>query len=129
MVGENYVDMTSIQVGDPSLGLGVPVEQYRSGYDFLSPSTYTINTLTLIGPMGSMITLDNNPVTAPFIPIGGSGFGYAYVDIKAGAHHVTGGSPFGITVSGVANFTSYLYVGGQNLNDIPVGAVSPLPRE
>ena len=120
MVGESYLDQTSVTVGDPSLGLGVPVEQYRSNYDFISPATYTENDLTLIAPMGDSIVLDGQPVTGRWTAIGASGYGYQYVSLKPGAHHVSGASPFGITVSGVANYTSYLYVGGQNLNEIPI---------
>ena len=120
MVGENFVDMTTLKVGDPSLGLGVPVEQYRNSYDFLSPSTYTNNYVTAIAATNTTLTLDGQPVNAPFVAIGGTGYGYAYIQLKAGAHHLSGGAPFGITVSGIANFTSYLYVGGQNLNDVPV---------
>ena len=120
MVGENFFDNASIEVGDPSLGLGVPVEQFRSNYDFLSPSTYTENDLTLIAPMDATITLDDQPVNGTWIAIGASGYGYQYVSLQPGAHHVTGTSAFGITVSGLANYTSYLYVGGQNLNDVPL---------
>ena len=52
--------------------------------------------------------------------IGASRYEYAQIMIPAGAHHVTSmDAPFGITVSGLGSFTSYLYVGGLNLNEIP----------
>ncbi len=119
MVGENSINDTTT-VGDPSLGLGVPVEQFRDNYDFLSPDTYTKNYLDIVAPDGDTLMLDGAPVMGAFTEIGGSGYGYLRVPLMAGAHHVTGGTPFGITVSGIANFTSYLYVGGQNLGDVPL---------
>ncbi len=119
MVGESYIS-NSITVGDPSLGLGVPVEQYRSSYDFLAPSTYKASFATLTMPKNVTLQLDGQPVGGVPAPISSTGYNYLYVPLKPGAHHITGNAPFGITVSGVASYTSYLYVGGQNLNEIPV---------
>ncbi len=120
MVGNLAVNK-NLTVGDPSLGLGVPIEQYRSSYDFLSPATYTANFVTITRPMNSgTLVLDGQQVDGSPTNIGSSGFGYQYVSLKPGAHHLTGTSPFGITISGIASFTSYLYVGGQNLNDVPI---------
>lgn len=120
MVGASYLDPFGSVNGDPSLGLGVPVEQHRKDYDFYSPSTYTKNYLTAIAPMGAKLVLDGNPVMDAFTPIGGSGYGYQYIELIAGGHHMTGDQKFGITVSGIARFTSYLYVGGQNLDEVPL---------
>ncbi len=119
MVGEDYTG-TFQAVGDPSLGLGVPIEQYRLSYDFLAPETYTVNFLNVIAPTGASLRIDGQPVLNSFTPIGASGYEYAQIMIPAGAHHVTSmDAPFGITVSGLGSFTSYLYVGGLNLNEIP----------
>lgn len=120
MVGENATMQSGVDVGDPALGLGVPVEQYRDSYDFLSPSTYTKNYLMVIAPANTNLTLDDQPVPNMLTAIGGSGFGYQRIPIMAGAHHIKGDQRFGIAVSGIANFTSYLYVGGLNLNEIPL---------
>ncbi len=123
MVGENATKATGVDVGDPALGLGVPVEQYRDNYDFLIPSTYTNSYVTVIAPAGTNLTLDQTqPVPPMLTAIGTSGYGYQRLDLSKfpGAHHLAGDHPFGITVSGVANFTSYLFVGGLNLNDVPL---------
>ena len=117
MVGQVF---TGAKVGDPSMGLGVPVEQYRSSYDFLSPATYTKNDLTVIAPLPAKLTLDGQAVPSSPFPIGDTGLGYRYIALLPGAHHITGSAPFGITVSGIAAYTSYLFVGGQALNKIAV---------
>lgn len=121
MVGENYMAASMQEIGDPSLGLGVPVEQWRNSYDFLAPASYTENIVTIIGPAGAAYTLDEQPVNGTTTPIGNGMYAWMYLSLKPGAHHLTSGSAFGITVSGTANYTSYLFVGGQNLNDVPVG--------
>jgi hypothetical protein len=117
MVGENAIDMNTT-VGDPAMGLGVPVEQYRDSYDFLTPDTYTHSYVSVIAPSGTNIMLDGAPLGGTWSALGGSGFSYLRDEVMPGAHHMTGDAKFGITVSGIANFTSYLYVGGLNLNDI-----------
>jgi hypothetical protein len=119
MEGENAIDL-SLGVGDPSIGLAVPVEQYRKNYDFLNPGTYMTSTITIMGPTGASITLDQQVMTID--PnnqvIGNSGFGFLWIDLMAGAHHVSSDMPFGIAVSGIAPYTSYLYPGGLNLNEL-----------
>lgn len=118
MVGENYVDL-SLSVGDPSLGLAVPVEQYRKSYDFYSPDTYQKSSLSLIGKLGSSITLDQQVMNvAANQQIGKTDYGYVWIDLMPGAHHISSDKPFGIAVSGVGAYTSYLYPGGLNLNEL-----------
>jgi len=66
--------------------------------------------------------LDGQPVTG-FTPIGGSGFSVARVVLPNGLdgnHRATGSEPFGITVYGYGQYTSYWYPGGLDLEDIPV---------
>lgn len=123
MIGENAVNDqgTPDKVGDPAFGLGVPVEQFRNNYDFLTPESYTKSYVNVIAPIAASLRLDNMPFPGPFTAIGSTGFGYKRLLIDPGAHHMTGDVAFGITVSGIANFTSYLYVGGQNLNQINPG--------
>jgi hypothetical protein len=127
MVGENYFgNTTPAPVGDPSQGMGMNVDQFRTSYDFLTPATYTKSYVSMIAPMNATLMLDGTAVTG-FTAIGGSGYGYKRILLPApaagtsgSAHHVTGDQKFGISVSGVASYTSYLYVGGQDFNDIPV---------
>jgi hypothetical protein len=122
MVGENFTAQGTT-VGDPSLGLGVPVEQYRTTYDFITPDTYTKSYVNIIAPPGIHLLLDGNDPAAMWNAIGTSNLSFTQLELKPGAHHVvsTDSLTFGIVVSGIANYTSYLYVGGQNLNQINPG--------
>lgn len=123
MVGQNYnpSDVPTTDWGDPSLGLGIPVEQYRTNYDFLSPESYVKSYVNIIAATGTAITLDGNPVQGSFTAIGSTGYGYLWLEIQPGAHHMSSGAKFGITVAGFAPYTSYFYPGGLDLNAIPIG--------
>ena len=65
MVGANFTDSPA-DVGDPSLGLGIPFEQYRSSYDFLTPESYTKSYVNIFAPAGatfsqtSTLTIDGS---------------------------------------------------------------------
>jgi len=108
--------------GDPSMALAVPVEQFRSSYLFHAPVTYDSNYVDVTAPTGAMVVLDGMPLA--FTPIGSSGYGLARVaGLSTGAamdgnHSITGDMPFGITVYGYGQYTSYWYPGGLNLAKI-----------
>jgi len=112
LLGQDAPGMGS---GDPALGTGVPWRQWRSDYDFLTPSTYTANYVNVIAQEGASVQLDGAAVGG-FAAIGGTGFTAARVPVTAGSHHIasTDGSPFGITTYGYASYTSYLFPGGMN---------------
>ena len=119
MVGEDYVTNQFDGVGDPALGLVVPVEQYRKSYDFLTPDTYTDNWVTVIGKAGSSYTLDGKDMQIGVNQkVGKSGYSFEFVKLPPGGHHISSESAFGINVSGLAAFTSYLYPGGLNLLEL-----------
>lgn len=121
LVGQNYegVEATGTPVGDPSISLGIPTEQFRTDYAFLAPSTYTRSYVNVTAPMSASIMLDGTPVTG-FTPVGSTGFGVARLMISGGAHHITGSAEFGIVVYGFGEFTSYMYPGGLDLEVIDV---------
>ncbi len=109
------------QVGDPSMGQGIPEEQLRSSYVFLVPSTYTRNWMTVFAPIDTDVRLDGMPIGA-LEPIEGTTLGFSRVIVGAGGHRVEseGGVRFGLTLYGVAAYTSYLYPGGLDLEPIPL---------
>ncbi|HTR49910.1 MAG TPA: IgGFc-binding protein [Kofleriaceae bacterium] len=109
--------------GDPAEALAVPVEQFRSSYTFQAPTNYESNYVDVTAPMGAMVMLDNGtPLT--FTPIGTTGYGLSRVyPLTAGPnndgnHTIMGDMPFGITVYGYGQYTSYWYPGGLNLNTV-----------
>ena len=103
--------------GDPAMGSGIPWNQVRTSYDFLTPASYTDNYVNVVAPQGTPIELDGSPVTG-FTAIGSTGYEVARVNLDAGAHQIqsTNGLAFGITSYGYASYTSYLYPGGMNFS-------------
>jgi hypothetical protein len=112
--------------GDPSMALAVPVDQYRSSYLFHAPTNYTTNYVDVIAPTGTSVILDGT-VLGGFTPIGGSGYAVARVTPLGagprgdGNHAISSSSPFGISVYGYGQDTSYWYPGGLDLELVPVG--------
>lgn len=121
LVGQNYagVEATGTPVGDPSISLAIPTEQFRTDYAFLAPSTYTRSFVNVTAPMDATITLDGAAVSG-FTPVGSTGYGVARVMISGGSHHISGTAEFGIVVYGFGEFTSYMYPGGLDLEVIDV---------
>jgi hypothetical protein len=107
--------------GDPAMALAVPSDQYRTEYLFHAPTNYEVNYVNVTAPLGASVTLDGNPVTG-YTPIGSSGLGVAKVQLgpgQGGNHGISGDVPFGISVYGYGQYTSYWYPGGLDLAPIP----------
>jgi hypothetical protein len=113
MVGQNRV----AGVGDPAMVLEVPTQQFRTTYVFNVPSSYTNNFLTVVYPTGMLPLLDGRAITAG-TAVGASGYSVSRFSLAAGSHTMTGPAPFGIKVTGTASYTSYMYPGGLDLNQI-----------
>jgi hypothetical protein len=107
-------------IGDPAITMAVAVQQYRTTYLFHAPTNYTTNFVNITAPTGATVTLDGGAV-AGFTAIGATGYSVARVQLPNGAngnHTISSPSPFGITVYGYGQYTSYWYPGGLNLSDI-----------
>lgn len=122
MVGQDAPPAAGI--GDPAYTLSVPIDQYRASYQFHAPINYDNNYVNVTAPTGEQVTLDGALIDATmFSPIAGSGYSVARValpDNVDGNHTIEGSSPFGITVYGYGQYTSYWYPGGLDLTTIPV---------
>lgn len=109
--------------GDPALVLESPVEQFRTGYTFLVPSTYVDNYVNIVAPEGAGIELDGAEVTARELPTG-AGLTTRVVRMEPGSHQLRssdGSTRFGLKVYGVAPYTSYAYPGGLDVEELPPG--------
>lgn len=115
-------------IGDPAMALSVPVDQFRTSYNFLAPEDYRNdpatgatgrNYVNVIAPGGAVVTLDGSPVGG-WVDIPGSGFGVSRVEINGGSHAITSASEFGITCYGYGNYTSYMYPGGLDVDRINI---------
>lgn len=119
MLGQQVAGNT----GDPSMALAVPIEQFRDHYQFHAPTNYETNYIDVVAPLATQILLDGAPLP-PLRAIGNSGWGTARVEHLAGGpgndgnHAIAGSQPFGITVYGYGEFTSYWYPGGLDLKDV-----------
>ncbi len=122
MVGQDAPPSAS--TGDPAMTLAVPVEQYRLDYQFHAPTNYESNYVNITAPTGATVTVDGTPVDAGlYTPIGASGYGVARIALSNagnGSHTASSSDPFGITVYGFGQYTSFWYPGGLDLNVIPV---------
>lgn len=108
---------SGVGAGDPAMTLGVPEKQYRSSYLFHAPTSYAENFVNVVAKTNDTVNLDGVAI-AGFSPIGNSGYSVARVALSNagnGTHTMDGASPFGISVYGYGEYTSYWYPGGQNL--------------
>ncbi|HUJ57031.1 MAG TPA: IgGFc-binding protein [Kofleriaceae bacterium] len=109
--------------GDPAMALAVPFEQFRTSYTFQAPTSYDSNYVDVTAPMGASVMLDG-AAPLPLTAIGSTGYGLSRVEPLGngpagdGNHTITGDMPFGITVYGYGQYTSYWYPGGLDLKDI-----------
>ncbi len=123
LAGQYLVGANGGAIGDPSLTLAVPVDQYRQSYNFLSPSTYTQNVVDVIALDTDTVIIDGVLITN-FTPVGGTRYRVASVPLTAaGAHEAHGAlsSGFGIVLYGLANYASYMLPGGLRLRPILYG--------
>jgi hypothetical protein len=111
--------------GDPAQSLAVPTEQFRGEYTFLAPGNYQYNYVNVVAPAGAIVTLDGAAVPADsFAPVGDGTYAVARVLLDASeVHRAESSEPFGITVYGYGDYTSYMYPGGLKLD-----AIAPVPQ-
>ncbi len=115
---------TSDFIGDPSLTIFPPVEQYRKNYTFLVPGdTWTKNYFVIATETGNTFKFDGaslpsgcQTVTGP--EIGGVKYEALRCPLADGSHTVEGDKPFGITVYGYGSAGSYAFVGGADIKPI-----------
>lgn len=113
---------TTEYLGDPSLTIFPPVEQYRDTYLFLVPGSWTSNYAVLAGPKGGAYTLDGKPLVDCTATPAGSLAGVEYESLRCsvpeGVHRLQSTSPFGLTVYGYGAVGSYAFAGGADVEPI-----------
>jgi hypothetical protein len=120
LLGQDYEGVHNDAVlakGDPSMSLGIPVEQWRSRYSFAAPETFPDNFVNIIAREGQQVLVDGRVVEG-FMPIEGTQMAAASLPVASGQHRVDSLGPFGIVVYGYAPYTSYMLPGGLDLNRI-----------
>ena len=106
--------------GDPSMSPMVATEQYLQSYIFLAPTDYDQSFIDVVGPPGTLITLDSKNVTiAPkVINSSWSVTRIPLVTGGAGAHVLGATNNVGVQVIGYGAYTSYQYPAGLDLTEI-----------
>jgi hypothetical protein len=103
--------------GDPAMVLAVPVQQFRTHYLFHAPTNYEANYVNITALTGTTVTLDSMTVVAG-TRVGSTGYEVMRVRLDNtgnGNHVIDASGPFGISVYGYGQYTSYWYPGGLEL--------------
>ncbi len=126
LVSNEYIDGTYI--GDPSLTVYPPVEQYRTEYLFLTPGSWDENWVVISAEVGSSVTIDGAAPTGCITASAGTIEGLAYearrCPVAEGVHRLSGDKPFGIIAYGYGTAGSYAFAGGADVE--PVYEVPPI---
>lgn len=125
MIGQLLVSQTytDAYIGDPSLSIFPPVEQYRKDYIFLIPPSWTQNYVVIATPEGNAFELDGGPlpkecVVLPIGIVNGVAYEARRCPLQAGTHSLTGEQAFGITAYGYGAAGSFAFIGGADVKKI-----------
>jgi len=113
-------DHTSDCVGDPTMMLVPPAEQFRKEYRFLTPGSYASNYATIVMTTGEAPVLNGKTVTG-IKEITGTDYSYTIVDLgnEFKSHSLEcSANPCGLFVYGWETDVSYAYPGGLNLEKL-----------
>ena len=107
--------------GDPAMVVLPPSQQYRSDYNFVTPTSYNAGTqgqsyLLVIRNVDQGVFLNGASISAEWNTVGGRQ--WALVPVDGGTHSMESDAPFGVIVYGLGQFTSYAYPAGLNLEEI-----------
>ena len=120
LISNHYVD--GAYIGDPSLTVFPPVDQFRSDYIILTPGTWTQSWGVVVAEPGSAVTVDGRAPTGCTIEPAGELAGVTYESrrclLTEGVHRFTGERPFGVVVYGYGAAGSYAFVGGADVRRI-----------
>jgi hypothetical protein len=130
MVGHYIVSVglstdTTNPPGDPAIDFAVPTEQFRLNYQFLVPSQYMSNYISLVAPTAGTVALDGNDVTGQLANFGSGTFKGGRVSVNAGPHKLDCPMGCGVEVMGYDGAVSYLFAGGLDLKQIVVSKEVP----
>jgi hypothetical protein len=120
LISNEYCD--GAYIGDPSLSVFPPVEQYRTSYVILTPGSWSQNWIVIVAEQGTNVSIDgtnpNNCTTQAAGMVGGKTYESRRCPLQVGAHGLTGDKPFGIVAYGYGSAGSYAFVGGADVKKI-----------
>lgn len=105
-------------IGDPTMILAVPEEQFLDSFVFLTPDAYLQDYVNIIAPTtATYVKLDGNNISlSNFVPVGASGYGVYRTQVSDGVHTLVSDQRMGVVVYGYDNDVSYGYPGGMGLS-------------
>ncbi len=120
LISNQYVD--GPYIGDPSLTVFPPIDQYRSDYIILTPSGWTQTWAVITAEVGADVSIDAaSPagcITEPAGTIGDVTFESRRCPVAPGVHVLSGSRPFGVVAYGYGSAGSYAFVGGADVKRI-----------
>ena len=109
----------SANIGDPAYLIGVPVEQYRTSYKFLTPGKYAEDYITIVAPLDATVKLDGDIISpAEFFTFGENKYKAAYRMVEDGPHSLEASAPVGLFSYGFDHYVSYGYPAGLDLKEL-----------
>ncbi|MBI5534172.1 MAG: IgGFc-binding protein [Deltaproteobacteria bacterium] len=120
LISNGYVE--GAVIGDPSLTIYPPVEQYRTEYVILTPNSWDKNYVVISVEVGTDVQLDGSATTGCTTESAGTVLGIQYESrrcpLNEGVHHLSGAKPFGIVAYGYGSAGSYAFAGGADVKKI-----------
>ncbi len=120
LISNEYVD--GPYIGDPSLTIFPPVEQYRTEYVILTPGSWTQNWVVISAEVGTNVSIDGAPTTncktQPSGVVEGVSYESRHCPLLEGTHQMSGDKPFGIVAYGYGSAGSYAFAGGADVKRI-----------
>jgi hypothetical protein len=120
LVSQGLVDGPAL--GDPSLTVFPPIDQFRTEYVILTPGSWDQNWVVIAAEVGANVTVDGAAptgcATEALGTIEGKTFESRKCALAVGAHGLSGDKPFGIVAYGYGSAGSYAFVGGADVKKI-----------
>ena len=119
MIGQ-FLSSEGGAMGDPSMAIAVPTEQYRTQYSFLVPMEYDEQYISIVATASGTVLLDNDDISSQLSSMGSGTYKAGAVQVQPGQHEITCPDKCGIVVHGYSDSVSYMFAGGLDLQRIVV---------
>lgn len=120
LISNQYCD--GAYIGDPSLTVYPPAEQFRTEYLILTPGSWDKSYIVIEAEVGSNVTIDGQAPAGCTVTSSGALGGKSYESrvclVNEGAHRLSGDKPYGIVAYGYGSAGSYAFVGGADVKKI-----------
>jgi len=125
MIGQILVSnqyCSGAYLGDPSLTVMPPVEQFRSDYVFLAPGGWDQSWVVIAAEVGGAVSIDGATPAGCIVEPAGTVETATYESrrcpLTLGVHKLVGDKPFGIVAYGYGAAGSYAFAGGADVKHV-----------